>query len=111
MTAAKLFQNDICAENFNPDSYPKNEEISNLEYNKSWLIESVEPFMETLIKYPLMQVSIGQVIASKLRPGSVICPILFGMDVGMDMFGSTILDKIFGTKLRNPVKLDRTRKV
>ena len=45
--------------------------------------------METLIKNPLKQCSIGQAIVSAVKPRSALSPILFAMGIEMDhMFGS-----------------------
>ena len=44
--------------------------------------------METLIKNPLKQCSIGQAIVSAVKPRSALSPILFAVGVEIDhMFG------------------------
>ena len=40
--------------------------------------------METLIKNPLKQCSIGQAIVSAVKPRSALSPILFAMGIEMD---------------------------
>ena len=45
--------------------------------------------METLVKDPLHQVSLGQALAHSMQPRSTIPPILFGLSVELDhVFGS-----------------------
>ena len=56
--------------------------------------------METLIKNPLKQCSIGQAVVSAVKPRSALSPMLSAMDVEMDRtFG-------FGSSLSNLVNFD-----
>lgn len=88
-TAAKLVLDDIRSRTFVVDSYPNNEEIENFEKGKEWLPRYLRIFLETIIKYPLKQASIGQAIVNAARPRSSIPPILFGIGIEMDhVFGS-----------------------
>ena len=65
------------------------EEISDLNLNKDWLPDHLKIFMETLVKDPLHQVSLGQALAHSIQPRFTIPPIIFGLSVQLDhVFGS-----------------------
>ena len=88
VTAAKLIVNELRSTTFRSESYPDTEQISDLNKNKGWLTENLRLFMETLIKNPLKQCSIGQAIVSAAKPRSALSPILFAVGVEIDqMFG------------------------
>ena len=88
VTAAKLIVNELRSTTFKSESYPDTEQISDLNKNKGWLTENLRLFMETLIKNPLKQCSIGQAIVSAAKPRSTLSPILLAVGVEIDqMFG------------------------
>ena len=89
LTAAKIILNDIRSREFDNDCYPTNEVIENCEKEKDWLPYYLRLVLESIIKYPLKQASIGQAIVGAVRPRSSVPPILFGVGVQLDhVFGS-----------------------
>lgn len=88
--AAKIIKSDIREIPCDKSEYPSISEISNLEYAKRWVPESILIFLSQLISSELKQVSIGQCIAQASRPRSMIASIPFGVGV--------YIDKSFATK-------------
>ena len=87
--AAKTIASELQSLTYSTDAYPLDEEISDLNLNKDWLPNHLRIFMETLVKDPLHQVSLGQALAHFMRPRFTIPPILFGLLVELDhVFGS-----------------------
>ena len=88
--AAKILISDLRSKtDFDAIHYPNSSDIADVESNKLWLPELLRVFMETLIKDPLKQASIGQSIVHAIKPKSSLPPILFGLAVEMDhVFGS-----------------------
>jgi hypothetical protein len=88
-TAAKLILGDIRSKEYDLEFYPGNEDIETLSRGTDWVPPFLRLFLETMIKDPLRQVSIGQSIVNVIRPRSSIPPILFGLGVELDhVFGS-----------------------
>ena len=88
--AAKILISELRSKtDFDAIHYPNSSDIADVESNKLWLPELLRVFMETLIKDPLKQASIGQSIAHAIKPRSSLPPIPFGLAVEMDhVFGS-----------------------
>ena len=88
-TAVKILVSELRLTKFDCGSYPPNEEISDVNKNIEWLPPNLRIFMQTLIKSPIKQASIGQCIVNAVRPRSTIPPLLFGLGIEMDhVFGS-----------------------
>ena len=88
-TAAKIIVSELRSTEFNISSYPTNEQLSDLQYNQDWLPEHLKIFLETMMRNPLHQASIGQSIVHASRPRSTLPPILYGLAVDVDhVFGS-----------------------
>ena len=89
VTAAKLILNELRSSKYDCSVYPSDEVIGDVEKNKEWLTPGLRLFMESLIRKPLQQASIGQAITHAVKPKSSIPPILFGVAVEMDhLYGS-----------------------
>ena len=90
IAAAKILISELRSKtDFDVIHYPNSSDIADVESNKLWLPELLRVFMETLIKDPLKQASIGQSIAHAIKPRSSLPPIPFGLAVEMDhVFGS-----------------------
>ena len=58
--AAKTIASELRSLTYSTDAYPLDEEISDLNLNKDWLPNHLRIFMETLVKDPLHQVSLGK---------------------------------------------------
>ena len=88
--AAKILISELRSKtDFDAIHYPNSSDIADVESNKLWLPELLRVFMETLIKDPLKQASIGQIIVHVIKPRSSLPPIPFGLAVEMDhVFGS-----------------------
>ena len=88
-TAAKIIVGELRATRYDLESYPRNEDISDLQKNINWLPIHLRLLMEHLIKNPLKQASIGQALVHAIKPRSSLPPVLFGIGVEMDhLFGS-----------------------
>ena len=87
-TAAKIIASELRSLTYSTVAYPTEKVISDLNANKDWLPDHFRIFMETLVKDPLHQVSLGQALAHSMRPRSTIRPILFVLSVELDhVFG------------------------
>ena len=61
----------------------------NCENGKDWLPYYIRLIIESIIKYPIKQASIGQAIVGAIRPRTSAPPLLFGVGVQLDhVFGS-----------------------
>ena len=88
-TAAKLILAELKSTTFGTSTFPCNEMIKDINYNKEWLPELLRTLVESLINNSLKQVSIGQCIVHAARPRSALPPILFGSAIELDhVFGS-----------------------
>ena len=89
ITAAKIIRAEIREKEYNSDSYPTNDNISNIEKSREWIPRHLQTLMKTIVSSELKQNSIGQCIVQAARPRSVITPTLFGIGVELDhVFGS-----------------------
>ena len=88
--AAKIIKSDIREIPVDKCEYPKIDEMSDMDYEKRWVPESLQLFLGHLFPSKLKQMSFGQCIAQASRPRSMIAPIPFG--IGVDV------DKSFGTR-------------
>ena len=81
-TAARLLKNEI--KNFEHDNtqYPTTTDILNT--SNQCVPEHLKLFVNELIKAPLKQISISQVIFSAARPRSSLMPLLFALAVSSD---------------------------
>ena len=68
--------NELHSTTFKGEFYPDTEQLSEINKNKGWLTGNLRLFMETLIKNPLRQCSIGQAVVSAVKPRSALSPIL-----------------------------------
>ena len=84
MTAAKLIVNELLSTTFQGKFYPDTEQLSDVNKTKGWLTKNLRLFMETLIKNPPKQRSIGQAIVSAVKPRSVLSLMLFTVGTEMD---------------------------
>ena len=89
LTAAKIILNDIRSSDVDNQWYPTNEVIEDCKKEKEWLPTHLRLMLESIIKYPVKQASIGQAIVGAIRPRSSMPPIMFGLGVQLDhVFGS-----------------------
>ena len=89
ITAAKIIRAEIREKEYNSDSYPTNDNISNIEKSREWIPRHLQTLMKTIVSSELKQNSIRQCIVQAARPRSVITPTLFGLGVELDhVFGS-----------------------
>ena len=89
LTAAKIILNDVRSSEFDNQWYPTNKILESCEKQKDWLPYYLRLMLESIIKYPIMQASIGQAIVGAVRPRSSMPPIMFGVGVQLDhVFGS-----------------------
>ncbi|XP_066926559.1 uncharacterized protein [Clytia hemisphaerica] len=68
----------------NKSHYPDIEKITDMEYLKKWIPESLLWLLKELIPSELKQVSIGQCISQSAKPRSMLAPIPFGIGVDVD---------------------------
>ena len=88
LMAAKLIIADIRTMEYDNEFYPTNEAIASEEDNLKWLAPKLKLFMESCVRVPLKQASIGQCLTHAVRPRT-IPPILFGIATDIDhLFGS-----------------------
>ena len=90
ITAAKIIRAEIRDKKYNSDSYPTNEDISNIEKSREWIPHHLQPLIKTIVSSELKQNSIGQCIVQAARTRSVITSTLFGL--------GTEVDHVFGSK-------------
>ena len=76
ITAAKIIRAEIRDKEYNSDSYPTNNDISNIEKSREWIPCHLQTLIKTIISSELKQNSIGQCIVQAARPRSVITPTL-----------------------------------
>ena len=91
ITTAKIIRAEIREKEYSSDSYPTNDDISNIEKSREWIPRHLQTLMKTIVSSELKQNSIGQCccIVQAARPRSVITPTLFGLGVELDhVFGS-----------------------
>lgn len=84
ITAAKIIRAEIRDKEYNSDSYPTNDDISNIEKSREWIPHHLQTLIKTIVSSELKQNSIGQCIVQAARPRSVITLTLFGLGVEVD---------------------------
>ena len=77
--AAKIIKCDIRELPCNKTEYPIIDRMSDINYAKKWVPESLLNFLRHLISSELKQVSIGQCIAQNSRSRSMIASVPFGV--------------------------------
>ena len=82
-TATKLIMADIREKKYDISNYPTHDDIVHPIENM-WLPQSLQSFLQILIKSELKQQSIGQSILLAARPKSIVPPIPFGLAMEMD---------------------------
>ena len=87
--AARILKEEIRAADFSRETYPRSEEIGNIEKMAEFVVPSLRLFLDILVNRPLWKVSLGQALIQAARPRSVIAPVLLGVGVEFDhVFGS-----------------------
>ena len=80
----KIIASELRFPMYSTDAYTTDEETSDLNVNKDWISEHLRMFMDTLVKDPLHQVSLGEALAHTMQPRYIISPILFGLSFELD---------------------------